>query len=372
MCLRASGNPKEPELIRLAMPSLGLVEEEACLRVLRSGRLVQGPEGEAFEQAFALSVGSAFAIAVSSGTAALQLALMALSVGKGDEVVLPACTYIATANAVALSGAEVVLADVQSDSLNLDPESLGRVMEPQTRVIMPVHQYGLAAPVHELAKKAPHAYVIEDAACAMGAGLDGCAVGRPHGLLACFSFHPRKVMTTGEGGMVTTDDVGLAHRVRALRQHGQGDGVTLEPGSNFRMSELAAALGRAQLERLPELLARRRQVAAWYFERMADWDWLQLPLGSDSGHIFQSFVVLLKDKDVSRDAVIEDMRAGQIECQAGVAPVHLHGPYQGVRRDALPNSEKVGRRGIFLPMHVNLNEAQVERICDRLRHVAFA
>ena len=367
---KASGSSPAELNIPLARPSLGEAEEQACLRALRSGRLVQGPEGEAFEAEFAACVGADHAVAVSSGTAALQLALMALSLGSEDEVVLPACTYIATANAVAMTGAEVVLADVLPESLNLDPDSLGRILGDRCRVILPVHQYGLAASVHELARRAPQAYLVEDAACAVGAGLDGGVVGRPHGLLACFSFHPRKVMTSGEGGMVSTNDAGLAQRLRALRQHGQGDGVTLEPGTNFRMGELAAALGRAQLARLPQLLARRRQAAAWYFERMSAWDWIELPPGLNSGHIYQSFVVLLKDDQIDRERVLKHLRAEGVECQAGVLPVHLHAPYRLVRRDALPVSERVGRRGLFLPMHAELKEEHVARVCDRLRRCA--
>ncbi|MBW1873599.1 MAG: DegT/DnrJ/EryC1/StrS family aminotransferase, partial [Deltaproteobacteria bacterium] len=290
MSLKASG-----KLVALSRPSLGPEEEQAVIRVLRSGRLVAGPEGEAFEDEFAGLTGSRYAIAVSSGTTALFLALLALDIGSGDQVVVPAYSFIATANAAKTAGAEVVLADVELSSMNLDPASLARAINSQTAVVMPVHQFGLPANLEAIAQVAAQADLVEDAACAAGAQIKSQPIGRPHGRLACFSFHPRKVVTTGEGGMITTNDELLAERLRALRQHGFSHERAELPGFNFRLSEIAAAQGRVQLERLPDLLSKRKSVARQYQECLAGLDWLGLPPDeNDERHTFQSYVVRLK------------------------------------------------------------------------------
>lgn len=359
--------------IPLSQPTLGAEEEAACLRVLRSGVLVQGPEGEALEAEFAERTGAAFAISVSSGTAALQLALMALGVGPGDEVVVPAYTFIATANAVALTGAEVVLADVESHSLNLDPASLADAVGPKTRAVVPVHQYGLPADLAAIQTAAPGIALIEDAACAVGARTAQGPVGAGPGRAVCFSFHPRKVITTGEGGMVTSPDAELAARLRALRQHGQGEDGTREPGYNFRLSELAAAVGRVQLTRLDGFLERRLEVARWYEAGLAGVGWLKLPAGAEQGHIYQSYVVLLRPQaPIGRDALVQALRSKGICCQAGVRPIHHHGPYRESARRPLPVAERAGDHALFLPMHPGLTQAQVERVCLAVRQAADA
>jgi perosamine synthetase len=347
--------------IRLSVPSIGAEEERAVLRVLRSGRLVQGPEVEAFEAEFAAATGFEHAVAVSSGTAALMLSLKALSVGPGDEVVVPAYTFIATANAARLAGATVVPADVQPDSLNLDAESVASVAGPQTAVVMPVHQFGLLADVDAISAAAPRAEMLEDAACAAGALTSRRAVGR----MACFSFHSRKSMTTGEGGMITTSDPDLAARLRRLRQHGIGADESEEAGYNFRMNELAAALGRVQLRRLPEMIEKRRQIAGWYQAGLKDLDWLILPEGSS--HVFQSYVVQMSgNAPLTRARLIGHLASHSIESQAGVQPVHLHKPYRQSARCPLPVSEEAGNNTVFLPMHAGLENEEVARVCRSL------
>jgi len=330
--------------------------------VLRSGRLVQGPEVEAFEAEFTAATGFSHAVAVSSGTAALLLSLKALPVGPGDEVVVPAYTFIATANAARLAGATVVLADVLPGNLNLNPESVASVAGPRTAVVMPVHQFGLLADVRAISAAAPRAEILEDAACAAGALTSRQALGR----MACFSFHSRKTMTTGEGGMITTSDSDLAARLRRLRQHGMGAGETEEAGYNFRMNELAAALGRVQLKRLPEMIGKRRRAAGWYREGLKDLGWLILPEGSS--HAFQSYVVQLSaDASVGRQRLIDHLKSHSIETQAGVQPVHLHKPYRQSARGPLPVSEQAGNNAVFLPMHPGLGVEAVERVCAALR-----
>jgi perosamine synthetase len=355
----------------LSRPSLGAAEQAACRRVLRSGVLTSGPEVAAFERAFAERVGAPHAVATSSGTAALWLALAALDLGPDDEVVVPAHTFIACANAVRLHRARVVLADVADGDLNLDPAALARVVGSQTRAVLAVHQYGTPADLAAIARAAPQAVLIEDAACAVGAATAAGPVGAGPGRAACFSFHPRKTITTGEGGMLVTADAALAARVRALRQHGLGPRGFCEPGANLRLGELPAALGRAQLERLDELLARRRRVAARYAAGLAGLDWLQLPAaapGAQPSH--QSYVVRLRPAaPVSRDGLLAALRARGIGCQAAVAPVHHHPGYQDSARGPLPVAERAGSDGLFLPMHAELDPAQVERVCEALRTI---
>ena len=357
MSPKASGST-----IKLSLPSIGSEEEQAVLRVLRSGRLVQGAEVEAFEAEFAAVTGFTHAVAVSSGTAALLLSLKALQVKPGDEVVVPAYTFIATANAARLAGAAVVPADVSPRSLNLDAESVASVAGPATRVVMPVHQFGLLADVSAISAAAPRAEILEDAACAAGV----CTAGRSSGRMACFSFHSRKAMTTGEGGMITTSDSGLAARLRRLRQHGMGADETEEAGYNFRMNELAAAIGRVQLRRLPEMIEKRRRAAGWYQEGLNDLDWLILPDGSS--HAFQSYVVQMSGyAPVTRGRLIDRLIDLSIETQAGVQPVHLHKPYRQTARGPLPFSEQAGNNTVFLPMHAELGSEDVERVCAALR-----
>jgi perosamine synthetase len=356
MSPKASGN-----LIRLSVPSIGEEEEQAVLRVLRSGQLVQGPEVEAFEAEFAAATGFQHAVAVSSGTAALLLSLKALPVGPGDEVVVPAYTFIATANAARLAGATVVPADVLPRSFNLDPESVASVAGPKTSVVMPVHQFGLLADVNAISAAAPRAEILEDAACAAGV----CTAHGFAGRMACFSFHSRKAMTTGEGGMITTSDSDLAARLRRLRQHGKGADETEEAGYNFRMNELAAALGRVQLQRLPKMIEKRRQAAGWYAEGLSDLDWLNLPEGPS--HAFQSYVVQMSgNAPVNRERLIEHLRNHSIESQAGVQPVHLHKPYRESAKGPLPASEQAGNNTVFLPMHAELERGDVDRVCRSL------
>lgn len=361
MSLKASGRRE----LALARPVLGRAEEEAARRVLRSGRLVQGPEAEAFEEEFARSAGYARAVAVSSGTAALLVALEALGLAPGDEVVVPALTFVATANAVRLAGGVPVAADVEPDSLDLDPHSAAAAAGPRTNAVVPVHQFGLPADLTALAAALPGIRMVEDAACAAGAD-----TGLPRGVCACFSFHPRKTITTGEGGMVTTDDTALAERVRRLRQHGVGsDGHIHVVGHNLRMSELAAAIGRVQLTRLPDLLARRRQAATWYRQGLAGVDWLRLPQAGDPPHhTFQSYVVRLEPgAPVERDTLVTTLRERGIGCQPCASPVHRLPACPEPPRVALTVSEQAADRGLFLPMHAGLEEDNVAYVCQVVR-----
>jgi dTDP-4-amino-4,6-dideoxygalactose transaminase len=273
-------------IVRLA---LGDAEVEAAGRVIRSGWVAQGPEVTAFEREFATAVAAPLAVAVSNCTVALELSLRVAGVRPGDDVATVSHSFIATANAVAAVGARPIFVDVQPDTYNMDPAALSRALTPRTRAILCVHQIGFACdlPAILAIARSRGLPVIEDAACAVGSEIciDGNwqRVGRPHGLLACFSFHPRKLITTGDGGMITTADAALAERLRSLRQHAMcvpstarhdSQHVTLEsfsePAFNFRMTDLQAAVGRPQLARLPAMIAERRALAARYNEALVD------------------------------------------------------------------------------------------------------
>ncbi len=347
--------------LALWRPSLGEGEELALGRVLHSGCLTAGPEVESFEHEFCAKTGFRHAVAVSSGSAALLLALHAFGVGPGDEVIVPAYTFVATANAVALRGASVVPVDVEKNGYNICPRSTGGALGERTALIVPVHQFGRLADTGALHSIAGRVGFLEDAACAVGA-VDGSA-----GMTACFSFHPRKVITTGEGGMIATADAGLADRLRSLRSHGLQDGVAQEAGYNFRMSEPAAAMGRVQLGRLPELMAVRRQVAEWYTAGLSGINWLDLPENNDTT-VFQSYVARLRtDAPLSRERLLSYLGSRGIGCQAGVVPIHLHPAYRGSSRRELPVAEMLGRSSFFLPMHAELTKTDVDRVC-RVMH----
>jgi dTDP-4-amino-4,6-dideoxygalactose transaminase len=270
-------------------PALGDSEVEAAARVIRSGWVTQGPEVAAFEAELADAVGAAHAIAVSNCTAALQLALHALGIGAGDDVATVSHSFIATANAVVASGARPVFVDVEASSYGMDPRSLERALTPRTKAILCVHQIGFPCDLPAiLAIAARHALpVIEDAACAIGSeihlGGRWERIGKPHGLLACFSFHPRKIVTTGDGGMLTTADPALAARLRRLRQHAMSVPDTVrhggkqvvfeeysEPAFNYRMTDLQAGIGRPQLARLSSIVAARRALADRYANALRD------------------------------------------------------------------------------------------------------
>jgi perosamine synthetase len=360
-------------LIRLSQPSLDREEEEAVCNVMRSGRLVQGPQVEAFEEEFARVVSAPFALATSSGTASLIICLKALDLSLEDEVIVPAYTFIATVNSVALTNGTVVLADVDSKTLNLDLGSLKRVLTDRTKAVLLVHQFGCPADVSAVQEVVGQMPIIEDAACAVGARGKAGPIGMPQGLVACFSFHARKTITTGEGGMITSGDQQLIERLKALRQHGFSKNGLIEPGYNFRMGEIAAAIGRVQLKKLTKNLVKRRKLASCYNELLSDLDWLALP-GEETGysHTYQSYVVRLHPKGpVTRNELLSHLGAHQIECQASLEPVHWHTPYQASKRVSLEVSDETGKHALFLPMHSDLEIKEVERVCrviSKLEH----
>jgi dTDP-4-amino-4,6-dideoxygalactose transaminase len=368
------------ERIPLALPLTDEAELEEVREVLASGWLTQGPKVTEFERVVAERLGVAHAFATSSCTTGLHLALAALEIGPGDEVLVPDFTFPATANVVIQQGATPVLVDIEPGTYNVDAGRLAGHLTERTRAILPVHLFGLSAdmgPVRELARE--HGLVvIEDAACALGAtyGDEACGAMSDAG---CFSFHPRKVITTGEGGMVVTNRDDVAERLALLRSHGgvRGDGrFTFEAaGFNYRLSDVHAAIGIAQMRRLDEMLAARRQLAARLREGMADLPGIEPPVVPEwDGHVYQAFVAML-DGGVDRDGVIAGLRERGVESTIGTYALHAQ-PFFARLREAgapeLPASQAAFDRTLALPLYPSMTDAEADRVVEALRGVLGA
>ena len=347
------------DVVRLARPDLGEAELAEIREVLESGQLTMGAKVVELEELLADAAGTAHAVAVSSGTAALHVAVLALGVGPGDEVLVPAYTFPATANVVALAGATPVLVDVDPVTMNIDPAAAASRMTKRTKAVLAVHLFGRPARVDEL----PEVTVLEDAAGALGATRGARACGSL-GALACFSFHPRKIVTTGEGGAVTTDDDALAERVRSLRHHGWSPSSSYDdmplPAFNYRLSDVLCALGIPQLRRLGELQAAYERVAAGYAERLAALD-VVLP-GADPGdrHGLQAYVIQVD----RRDEVMAGLRAHGIQCQIGTYALHRLGAYRD--QGPFPGADAAFERALALPLHTRLTDAELDRVAEGL------
>lgn len=390
-----------PHPLPLAKPELGEAEAAAARRAILSGWVTQGPEVEAFEREFAAYVGAPHACAVSSCTAALHVAFAALGIGPGDEVITASHSFIATANAIRYVGAVPVFADVELASGNLDPDQVAAAITPRTRAILAVHQVGLPA---DLARLIPLAErhglaLVEDAACAVGSEIAWQGgwqrIGRPHGRIACFSFHPRKLLTTGDGGMLTTADPALDGAFRRLRQHGmtvsdrdRHEAATVvqegydRVGFNYRLTDIQGAVGREQLKRLPELVARRRTQVDRYRARLAACPAIELPHEPNWARAnWQSFVVMLPSQAV-RDRAMGRLLAGGIATRPGVMTSHREVAYRitpwrcvdgpGACGCApgtcarLAASEARRDRGLILPTFHAMTEADIARVADAL------
>ena len=360
--------------IQLARPSTDGEEVAEVAAVLATGNLTQGPKVEEFEHAVAALVNARHAFATTSATTALHLSLASLEIGPGDDVLVPDYTFPATANVVIQQGARPVLVDIDPGTFTMDPADLERKLTPASRAVMPVHAFGLAAdmdPIVEIAASRNLA-VIEDAACALATTYRGRPVGAL-GTLGCFSFHPRKSITTGEGGMITTNDDGLADRIRLLRSHGgrrHGNRFTFEAaGYNYRLSDILAAVGVAQLRKLERLLDRRRSIARQYRELLADEERLALPRLPDwDGHVYQSFVVLL-DASIDRDGVIARLADAGIETTLGTYALHREPLFMsrfGYAAGDLPRSNDVFTRALTLPLYPDMLEDDPAYVVSRL------
>jgi perosamine synthetase len=357
------GEPGVPRaMIRLAWPDVGAEELEAVAGVIESGQLTMGPKVVEFEAELARACGTQHAVAVSSGTAALHLAVLALGIGEGDEVLVPAYTFPATANVVALCGATPVLVDVDPVTMNIDPDRAAEAVTPRTRAVLGVHLFGRPARVDELPADLP---LLEDAAGALGARRAGKPCGSL-GVLACFSFHPRKIVTTGEGGAVTTDDDGLRDEILQLRHHGwtpPGYADMPVAGLNYRLSDVLCAIGIPQMHRLEQLLRARERVAAAYEERLAGI--VETPFADDGDrHGWQAYVVRLD----RRDEAMAALRAAGIQCQIGTYALNRLTAYAGT--DSFPGADASFARALALPFHTRLTESEVDRVAEVLGRFA--
>ena len=346
----------ETPRLRLGWPDLGEPELAEVAEVLESGMLTMGPKVAEFEQELARLCEVEHALVVSSGTAALHVAVLALGLDPGDEVLVPAYTFPATANVVALAGLVPVLVDVDPETMNIDAGQIR--VGPRTKAILPVHLFGRPARLEQL----PDLPVLEDAAGALGARRGGRACGGL-GLLGCLSFHPRKIVTTGEGGAVTTNDERIAAEVRRLRNHGWRSLAPPDmpaPGLNYRLSDILCAVGLPQARRLDELLAERTRIADGYTDRLRGLP-LLLP-GADEGdvHGWQAYVVQVDD----RDRVLGELRARGIEAQIGTYALNLLGAYRD--QGAFPGAARVFERALALPFHTRLSEDDLDLVAETL------
>ncbi|HET6893323.1 MAG TPA: DegT/DnrJ/EryC1/StrS family aminotransferase [Pyrinomonadaceae bacterium] len=371
--------------IAISRPSTGEEEWQALREPLMSGWLTQGPRVAAFEKAFAERHQVQHALAATSCTTALHLILAAMEIGPGDEVIVPAFTWVATANVVLYCGAKPVFVDVDRATFNIDPARIAEKVTSRTRAIIAVHLFGLCADIDAIANAAPGVAIIEDAACAAGAAYKGRSAGAL-GFAAAFSFHPRKSITTGEGGMVTTNDAVLARRIQMLRNHGaeiseeerhSGPKPYLLPqfnllGYNYRMTDLQGAVGLVQLRKLDSFIAERQAWADFYCQKLNGLAWLQTPATPKGySHGWQSFVCYVDESKAPapRDAIIEKLYSNGINARPGTHQVPLLGYYRkrfGFDADDFPIAYGCEQQSLAIPLHNMMSKSEYHHIVDTL------
>ena len=376
-------------VIQIARPDTGEEEWQALRGPLESGWLTQGPKVAAFEKAFAARHGVPHALAATSCTTALHLILAAMDIGPGDEVILPAFTWVATANVVLYCGATPVFVDVDRQSFNLDPALLAAKITPRTKAIVAVHLFGQCADMDAIAKAAPGIPIIEDAACAAGAAYRGRHAGTL-GVAAAFSFHPRKSITTGEGGMVTTADASLAVRVDSLRNHGadiseEQRHVAPKPyiladfnllGFNYRMTDLQGAVGLVQLAKLDRYIDERQKWADYYARELRGIAWLRTPeVPAGDRHGWQSYVCMVDEAKagIARNDIMDRLMRKGINTRPGTHAVHMLGYYRkkyGLKPDDFPGARDCDLHSMAIPLHNRMTEDDFHYVARTLREIA--
>lgn len=372
--------------IPVAIPLLGEEEAAAAREVILSGWVTQGPKVAAFEKAFSDYTGAKHSCAVSSCTTALHLALLTAGVEAGDEVVTVSWSFIATANAVTYCGATPVFVDVESDTYNIDPQKVKEAITPKTKAILCVHQFGTPCNLIALKEIANAANIplIEDAACAIGSEIKidekWQKIGKPVGDIACFSFHPRKIITTGDGGMLTTDNEDYDARFRLLRQHYMNVPDTVrhnaseivfeeypEVGYNYRLTDIQAAIGIEQMKRLPAIIAERRKLAGIYFEMLSGVAGITLPIEAEYVRTnWQTFMVVLAG-EYNQKEVMQLLLDKGISTRRGIPCAHKEQAYSAVNQSlSLPASVMLQTRGLILPLFPGMTKEDVAFVTESL------
>ena len=376
-------------MIPIAKPYLTNEEAQAAYDTILTGWITQGPRVAEFEEKFAAYTGAKYAVAVSNCTTALHLAMIVAGVSAGDEVICPSMSYVATANCIRYVGAKPVFAEVNPVTYNLDVEDTERKITSRTKAILLVHQIGMPADIDAFQKLADkHGLkLIEDAACAAGSSYKGKKIGS-HSELVCFSLHPRKVISTGDGGFVTTNNEAYYQRMKLLRQHGMSvnDRVRhessklifedhVEVGYNYRMTDIQAAVGIKQLEKLDWIVAERRKIAMKYHEAFKDIEYIRLPL-EEEGYFtnYQSYSIYLKeDCPVSRNELMQKMLDDGIATRRGIMTAHRETAYKSEYADvSLPVSEDACDRSIILPLYIPMKDEDIWKVIESFRmHIAM-
>jgi perosamine synthetase len=372
-------------MIHISLPATGEEEWEACREPLMTGWLTQGPKVAEFERAFAERHRIEHALATTSCTTGLHLILAAMGIGPGDEVIVPAFTWVATANVVLYCGATPVFADVDLETYNVDPADVARKVTERTRAVIAVHLFGLCADIGAIRSVVPAGVaIIEDAACAAGASYQGVPAGGL-GDAAAFSFHPRKSVTTGEGGMVTTNDSALALVMEQMRNHGASTSEEQRHrgprpyllsefnllGFNYRMTDLQGAVGLVQLAKLDHFIAERQRFAERYRDRLQRLGWLRMPLFGDGGHAWQAFVTYVDPQNapLPRNELMERLQAAGIATRPGTHAVHMLGLYRerfGLSPDDFPGARDCDSNTMAIPLHNRMSEDDYDYVIDTL------
>ena len=379
----------EPRRINISLPSTGEEEWQAIREPLMTGWLTQGPKVAALEQAFAKRHQVKQAIATTSCTTALHLILVALGIGAGDEVIVPAFTWVSTANVVLYTGAKPIFVDVDSTTFNLDIKQVEAKLTSQTKAIIPVHLFGLCADIDALAAVAPGIPIIEDAACAAGSDYKGNPAGSL-GIAGAFSFHPRKSITTGEGGIITTNDEALAEKIRMLRNHGAsiseeqrhlGYKPYILPdfnllGFNYRMTDLQGAVGLVQLGKLDKFIKERQRWADFYCRELADVEWLRTPIVPDDySHSWQAYVCYVDEAEApaSRNEIMEVLQAQGISTRPGTHAVHMLGYYKDryqFNPEDYPGARNCDRFSMAIPLHNRMTAEDYQYVVESLKQIS--